>query len=272
MEVDHYNLTVEQLIDGCQDPRVQHFSQTNRSEYCTWRVIHTLGKSGTKPGIVALKADRLNHMDPPAGTCTKHSHHYTCACTGEYCNRGLPPCAWIRKVDPDATKFTGCTEDYAGNMNTLRCNFYLKTVYYNLHFELGCVFCDLLQSERRYKITMDKAVGGCMDTRLHDTSTIQIALYCMWTITSMTIKTYKWSEGLVFRLGTRLADHNPKAGNCKVRDGNFQCSCNGHLCNMVPPRCSALRKAMSSRLNPKGCFEDQRKGKGRSRNLNVNFV
>lgn len=245
MDVDHYNLTVEELKDGCMDPRVQHYSKTNKSEYCTWRVIHTLGKSGTKPGIVALKADRLNHMDPAPGTCVKHTNHYTCACTGEYCNRGLPPCAWIRKADPAFTKFSGCVEEYS-----------------------GCVSCDLLQSEKRYKIPMDKIKEGCMDSRIQDRNTIQIADYCMWTVTATEIKTYKWIEGHSIRAGTALLPaSNPEPGTCTASEGHFYCSCEGHLCNMVTPRCSMLRKAMSSKTKPKGCFEDQRKGTGKGMGL-----
>lgn len=111
MDVDNYNLTPEELEGGCQDPRVQHFEKNNQSEYCTWRIVHTLGKTGTPPGAVSVKADKLNHMDPPPQTCIKHKQHYTCACTGEYCNKDLPPCSWIRKADPENTEPLGCVED-----------------------------------------------------------------------------------------------------------------------------------------------------------------
>lgn len=107
MDVDFYNLTAEELKDGCMDPRVQHFEKTNNSEYCTWRLIHTDSKFG-KRGLISVKADQLNHMDPPPESCVKHKFHYTCACVGEYCNKGLPPCTWIRKADPENLTPYGC--------------------------------------------------------------------------------------------------------------------------------------------------------------------
>ncbi len=110
MDVDFYNLTVDELKGGCLDKRVQHFEKTHDSPYCTWRIIHTEGKAGA-PGLLSLLGDHLNHMDPKPGECVKHSFHYTCACVGEYCNEHLPPCDWITKVDPKNKKPLGCSSD-----------------------------------------------------------------------------------------------------------------------------------------------------------------
>lgn len=107
MDVDFYNLTTDDVPNGCQDERIQYYQQPNNSEYCTWRIIHTEGKHG-KVGIVSVKADQLNHMDPRPETCVKHKFHYTCACIGEYCNKELPPCTWITRCDPENTNPKGC--------------------------------------------------------------------------------------------------------------------------------------------------------------------
>ncbi len=120
MDVDFYNLTTEELPDGCMDPRVQYFEKTNNSEYCTWRLIHTEGKHG-KAGLISVKADQLNHMDPPPESCVKHKFHYTCACVGEYCNKGLPPCTWIRKCDPENTNPVGCRNPNTNTYEWIGC-------------------------------------------------------------------------------------------------------------------------------------------------------
>lgn len=109
MDIDFYNLTIEQVPKGCQDERVLFYQTENNSEYCSWRLIHTDGKYGPI-GLIGVKADELNHMDPKPETCVKHKWHYTCACLGEYCNKGLPPCKWITKVDPDNKAPIGCLQ------------------------------------------------------------------------------------------------------------------------------------------------------------------
>ncbi len=240
MDVDHYNLAAEDLVDGCMDPRVQHYEKTNNSEYCTWRLIHTEGKFG-KPGLINVKADKLNHMDPKPESCVKHAFHYTCACIGEYCNKNPPPCSWIRKCDPENKDPIGC----------LGASVKAKT---EGKWMGNCVECSLMDVDD-YNLTPEELDGGCQDPRVQHYEKTNTSEYCAWRLVHTLGKTGT-PPGHVTVKADKLNHMDPSPGTCVKHKQHYTCACEGEYCNKELPPCSWIRAIDPENTEPLGCTED----------------
>lgn len=110
-----FNITTSELKGGCQDPRVNSKRYRRNANYCMWMIRRTdaveKGYEWRKSGWVTWKGDTLLSKDPEPGTCIMDKHSYICACKGDLCNKALPSCSWIRKINPQDVDPKTCLED-----------------------------------------------------------------------------------------------------------------------------------------------------------------